>query len=294
MISALGRHDFNVMGGASPQFQNFIQTDAQINPGNSGGALADINGRIIGINDMYTAQFAGIGFAIPINLAKTVMNQLIASGKVSRGFVGIQYKSEGITKEIQDAMELPSREGVLIESIVPGSPAEKAGLEHGDVIVSLDGQKIKNSQDFLFRVAAHSPGDNVTLEIIHKKSKKTVTLTLTERPLDTSIASMSGGVEWRGIHVVDLNAATQEKYNLGTIKSGVVVVSIDENSPASNANLKPGDVIVEIESMEVKNTDDFTRIKNKPELQEKTILIYKKRVYSNGDISQGFVAVKSK
>lgn len=293
VISALGRHDFSVMGGASPRFQDFIQTDAQINPGNSGGALADINGRIIGINDMYTYQYAGIGFAIPINLAKNVMGQLIAKGKVIRGFVGIQAYPDGISKEIQDALELPSREGVLIDNIVADSPAEKAGLEHGDVIVSLDGQKVKNFQDFLFRIAAHSPGESVSLEIVNNKKHKTISLTLTDRPTFAT-ANEENGVEWRGIHVVDMSSSVQEKFNLGAIKNGVVVVKIDENSPAGNTNLKVGDVIVEIEQMEVKNTDDFTRIKNKPELKEKTVLIYKKRVYSNGEVSQGFVAVKSK
>ncbi|MFC1608171.1 trypsin-like peptidase domain-containing protein [Candidatus Latescibacterota bacterium] len=291
VISALGRHGFSVAGGRGPSFQNFIQTDAQINPGNSGGALVDINGKVIGINDMYTAQFAGIGFAIPVNLAKNVMTQLIASGEVKRGFVGIG--PEVITDDIQEAMELPTKEGVLIGSVLENSPAKAAGIEHGDLIISLNGKKIRDFNDFLLRIGNHSPGDTVDLEVLHKKETKKVTLTLTDRT--SFIATNANNSEsWRGIHVTDINEATTEKYNLGGIDSGVVVLSIDENGPAAKVNLKEGDVIVEIEQTKISDIQDFARLKAKPELAKKAILIFKKRVSSNGQIQQGFVAVKNK
>ncbi|MCE5251184.1 PDZ domain-containing protein [bacterium] len=294
VISALGRHDFTVYGSQSPQFQNFIQTDAQINPGNSGGALADISGKVIGINDMYTAQFAGIGFAIPINLARNVMTQLIASGVVKRGFVGIRAEEEGITPEIKDAMELSSRDGVLIKEVVQGSPAEKAGLKHGDVIVSLDGDKVKNFNEFLFKIGDHAPGDTVQLQIIREKEQKALTLTLASRN-DFLEAGAISNDSWLGIQVVELSSPAAQQFKLEKITSGVVVVKIDSDSPASKVNLRAGDVIVEIENKEIKDIQDFLDIRNDPDIKEKKyILIFRQRVYPNGHIEKGFVAVKSK
>ncbi|MFC1573607.1 trypsin-like peptidase domain-containing protein [Candidatus Latescibacterota bacterium] len=292
VVSALGRQGFNVMGGQSPLFQNFIQTDAQINPGNSGGALADINGKVVGINDMYTAQYAGIGFAIPINLAKNVTNQLIASGEVKRGFVGVSCEKV-ITDEIQEAMELPTKEGALIVKVSENTPAEKAGLKHGDLIVSLNDKKINNFDDFMFKIGNHQPGDTVKMEILRDKKNKTVTLTLIERYayLETNVTNTAN---WRGIHVVDITQDVVDKYKLGDLDSGVVVVNIEENKPASKSNLHEGDVIVEIEQKEIRNTGDFLKMKDNPDLADKTILIYKKRVNSFGEVNSGFVAIQSK
>ena len=179
VVSAVGRYGFNVMGTESPQFQNYIQTDAQINPGNSGGALVDINGRVIGINDMYTAEYAGIGFAIPVNMAKGVSQQLIEHGEVKRGFVGI--RPDTITDDIKEAMNLPEKDGVLIREVMPDTPAEKAGLKHGDVIVKLDGKKVRNFQDFLFRIAGHAPGEQIELGVFREGKETNFKLKLAER-----------------------------------------------------------------------------------------------------------------
>ena len=195
-------------------------------------------------------------------------------------------------------MELSSRDGVIINEVQPDTPAEKAGLVRGDVIVSLNSEKIKGFQDFLLRIADHSPGEKVELGIIHNKKDKTVELTLSERPSRTEVAKKEGD-NWRGIHVVDIDDPDTQKYGLGSIDSGVVIVKIDEGSPASEENLRPGDVIVEIEKEEIKNTEDFRSIKNKisnssdPDIKDKIILIFKERVYSNGHVEKGFVAVKS-
>ncbi|MBN1290321.1 MAG: trypsin-like peptidase domain-containing protein [Candidatus Latescibacteria bacterium] len=302
VVSALGRHGFRVWGGESPQFQDFIQTDAQINPGNSGGALADINGKVIGINDMYTAQYAGIGFAIPINLAKNVMTQLITTGEVKRGFVGIKADEEGITKEKQEALGLPSNDGVLISEVVEGFPGDKAGLKHGDVIITLNGKTVKNFQAFLLKIASYSPGEEVELEIIRNGDKQKVILTLADRNDYTETAALkpSDSFSWRGINVTDLDHPSVKDFNLGNIEKGVVVISIDPDSPASRANLRAGDVINEIENEEINNTGDFKRVREKisnlspPDKKDKTILIFKQRVSSNGRIETGFVAVKSK
>ena len=299
VVSALGRHGFEVMNSNSPKFQDFIQTDAQINPGNSGGALADINGMVIGINDMYTARYAGIGFAIPINLARNVMTQLISTGKVTRGFVGINADSEGITKEKQEAMNLPTKDGVLIVDVVPDYPADKAGLKRGDVIVTLNGKNVKNFQDFLFRIADYTPGDTVDLVIIRDGKIKDISLALADRSeYVAGIGAPVNSVNWRGIHVVDIDNPAAQDFDLSNIDSGVVIVKIDEGSPASVANLRPGDVIIEIETEQVTDTNNFQKIKdnisNNPDTKDKTILIFKKRRSSNGHIETGFVAVKSK
>ncbi|MCE5249694.1 trypsin-like peptidase domain-containing protein [bacterium] len=297
VVSAVGRHGFNVAGSQSPQFQNYIQTDAQINPGNSGGALVDIDGKVIGINDMYTAQYAGIGFAIPVNLARNVMTQLIAKGEVKRGFVGI--RPEEITKEIQEAMNLPGKEGVLIKEILPDTPAAKAGLKHGDVIVTLDGKKVKDFQSFLFEIGNHAPGDTVNLGYIRESKDRSVKLTLSERPAITLAQNGSaapgdnGTLSWRGIHVVDIGSPAARDFNLGDVKYGVVVVKIDENSPAVDSNLNVGDVIVEIDSKEIRSTKDFAGMKDNPVFKNKTILLYRERFYPDGQVDRGFVAVKS-
>jgi S1-C subfamily serine protease len=264
-----------------------------INPGNSGGALVDINGKVIGINNIYVAQLAAIGFAVPINLAKSIAFKLVKDGKIKRGFVGIWSEKKGITKEIQEAMNLPSTDGVLIQEIEPGSPAEKAGLNHGDVIITLDGVKIKNFQDFLFKIAEHAPGDTVTLEILRNGTKQEMKLTLADSDDFMNVtAGYSSENAWRGINVADLNSQIAQQYNLDGIENGVVVVKIDKNSPAEDSNLAEGDVIIEIEGRSVKDVKDFNSIKNDVKNTKKPILIYRLRKTSNG-IMKGYVAVKS-
>jgi len=295
VVSALGRHGLQVMGAESLQFQDFIQTDAQINPGNSGGALVDINGKVIGINNMYTARYAAIGFAIPINLARNVVDKLIEYGEVKRGFVGIQRpldESDKITKDIQETMGLPSTDGVLVSMIVQDSPAEKAGLEHGDVIISLDGVRVKDFNDFLLKIGNHSPGDTIKLGIIRDKKERTITLTLADRDNYQAVASVGGAHSWRGISVIDLDDQMAQQYELSGIESGVVIISIDEKSPAADTNLSEGDVVLEIDDKQVKNILDFERITNELKDSDKRVLIYRARKISSGRIIKGYVTVK--
>ncbi len=294
VISALGRHGLTVMGAERLDFQDFIQTDAQINPGNSGGALVDINGKVIGINNMYTAQYAAIGFAIPINLAKNVADKLIAFGEVKRGFVGISGGVENITKDIQEAMGLPSTEGVLIQEVITGSPAEKAGLKNGDVIITLNGDKVKDFNDFLLKIGNHPPGDTVKMEVISDKKKKPITLTLADRDDYQNVASVGTSDSWRGINVADLNSGIVKGFDHTGIERGVIVVRIDSGSPASETNLLEGDVIIEIENSPINNVQDFEKLINEYRNSDKTILIYRLRKTSEGRITKGYVAVKSK
>jgi serine protease Do len=295
VVSAVGRTGLPVQG--TLRYQNFIQTDAQINPGNSGGALCDINGRIIGINDMYTAQYAGIGFAIPINLARSVMTKLIATGKVERGFFGIQGKD--VDKGTKDALDLPTTDGVLVNTIVKNSPADKAGIKVGDVILSIDGQKVKNGNDFSFKIAAHNPGDTVTLETIREGAKTNFQVKLANRDefKDASMPSGAGESVWRGIHVVNLDNEQYKNYVPENIKSGVLVVDIDDNSPAAASQLREGDIITEINIARVrkliKNIQDFDALKQQMKDSKRPMLVYRTEMMDNGMVVQGFVTVDS-
>ena len=296
VVSAIGRTGLPIQGGGPTQYQDFIQTDAQINPGNSGGALCDINGMVIGINDMYTAQYAGIGFAIPINLAKTVMTKLIATGKVDRGFLGI--KGKDVNKGTKDALDLPTAEGVLVDMVVTNSPAEKFGLKVGDVILTIDGQKVKNWNDFSFKVAARNPGDTVNLDVIQEGSKKTIQVKLANRTDYADVNVPAGAVgesSWRGIHVVNVDNEQYRNYVHENVKSGVLVVNIDDNSPAAASQLREGDIITEISIQRtkktIKNVQDFDAFKQQYKDSKRTMLVYRTQVSANGMVIKGFVTI---
>ena len=290
VISALGRYkSISPRGASQLQFKNFIQTDALINPGNSGGALLNINGEVIGINDIYMAD-SGIGFAIPINLARNVMQQIIDTGIVKRGALGINI--DDVTKEHQRDLDLPDREGVLITNVFPETPAEKIGLEKDDVILSLNGEKMKNSNDFQLRVGDLPPGAKIQLSFLRDGEIKNAVLVLADR--SEVISNAGSPANWRGIHVVDIGTSQAKKFDLGDIEKGVVIIKIDEGSPAEETTLRPGDVIVEIEDNKVASSGDFLEIKEKYKDLKKPIYIYRMRRQPNGRNVGGYVAVKNK
>jgi len=299
VISAIHRSNtlMRPRGASQLLYMDFIQTDAQINPGNSGGALADINGRIIGINNMYTSGNAGIGFAIPINLATKISDELIASGEIKRGFVGLAGKD--ISRDIQESMDLPTRDGILVDMVTEDFPADKAGIEHGDIITHVDGKQIKNYNDFRFLIADYNPGDKVKLNYIRDGEKKKLTLTLADRDEYMETAGMGTTTpgkkdNWRGITVVNVGQADSEDFDVEGIENGVVVVSIEKDSPAEDTSLEKGDVIIEINNKSVDNVKDFAAIKQKFQDSKKPILIYRVRKLPNGQKRNGFVAVKNK
>jgi len=298
VISGLNRYGLPVAGASQMRLQDLIQTDAQINPGNSGGALANIRGQVIGVNNMYTAEYAAIGFAIPINLTRKVIDQLKQTGKVKRGFVGIDNsgsETQGdITPDIRDALGLSSTEGVLVNQIVSGSPAEKSGLKAGDVIIQLEGEKIKDFHEFQFKIADRKPGEQVQLGVIRDKKRIDITITLADiDEFRQIVASAPGsGNSWLGINVVDMDTPLARQYNLEGIRQGVVVVQIDSGSPASETSLSPGDVITEIQGRPVVTVDDFLAVKNEFQTSKSPILIYRSRKTSNGRIISGYVAIK--
>jgi S1-C subfamily serine protease len=182
IVSAMGRSQLGLS-----TFENFIQTDAVINPGNSGGALVNTNGQLVGINTALfstTGGSTGIGFATPVNLARGVMKQLIEYGRVMRGYLGVE--PQDITPELAQAFKLDDTHGFIITSMGPSGPAAKAGLQPGDVVVSIDGEPVENSRDALNRIAGKAPGTVVTLKVIRHGKSFSVKVTVAERPVQRS------------------------------------------------------------------------------------------------------------
>jgi serine protease Do len=264
-VSALGRSQGNIEA-----VQDFIQTDAAINPGNSGGALVNIKGEMVGINTAILspggatgegAGFIGIGFAIPINMAKRSMESLIKTGKVTRGYLGATIGP--VTPELAQEFKVPDTSGALVEDVAPGGPAAKAGLKPGDVIRKFNGRTVNDSSDLLALTAGSNPGTPVTLEILRNGQPQRVTVTLEQRP---SNLSYTGGPRrspnegaLRGVTVQNLTADLRKQLGVPADTHGVIVTEVDPGSPAAQY-LTQGDVILSINRHDVKSVDDFNKL----------------------------------
>ncbi|MEO0099270.1 MAG: DegQ family serine endoprotease [candidate division WOR-3 bacterium] len=254
VISAKGRHGVDLPGG--PIYQNFIQTDAAINPGNSGGPLVNLKGEVIGINTAIKTTAGGnigIGFAIPSNMVKNVKDQLITKGKVIRGYLGI--RPQEITEDIKEALELETKEGVLCAEVLENTPAEKAGLKEGDVIIEFDGKKFKDVEEFREIVAQTPPGKRVLIKYIRKKKVETTYAVLEEFPEESSEAPK----EENKIGVQVRNLTADEKREL-KVKNGVYVTEVTQDSPAERSGIRRGDVIVGIGDNEIEDVNSFTKV----------------------------------
>src|SRR5216117_943816 len=236
IISATAR---NRVGVAT--YENFIQTDASINPGNSGGPLLNLDGKVIGINTAIVAAGQGIGFSIPINQAKEVMRQLIASGRVVRGWLGIAIQD--VTDELAGTFGV--KEGVLVAEVMKGGPAEAAGVRQGDVIVELNGAPIKEVPELQRRVAAVAPGQPVRLKVIRERKPVALSVTVTEMPAEEPVLAGAPEDEGWGLSVESLSGDAAAQLGL-TIAAGLLVTDVVAGSPADKAGLRRGDVIVEV------------------------------------------------
>jgi serine protease Do len=271
IISALGR---NGLPGFN-QYQDFIQTDAAINPGNSGGALVDAEGRLVGINTAIVPNSnggnQGIGFAVPINLASHVMERLISSGRVVRACLeGV--KIQDITSDLAEGFNLPNQNGALIGDVEPNSPAEKAGIKSGDVIVGFNGKDITDVNNFQLAVSECAPGSSAALKLLHNGESKTATVTLTElrnegAPTDNSRSNNTNTSPGKskadaldGVAVANLEQSVREQLDVPNNVQGALVYELDRNSNSAEAGLQIGDLIVEINRLPVRNAEDAGRL----------------------------------
>jgi serine protease Do len=284
IISALGRGGFNITG-----YENFIQTDAAINPGNSGGALVDAEGRLVGINTAILSRsggFQGVGFAVPINMARYVMERITNEGKVRRGYLGISLQP--LTPSLAKGLGLPAESsGVIVGGVQPASAAEKAGFKDGDLITEVNGKKVADPRNLQLIVAQISPGTKINVKVLRgdgkKASEKTLSAILGELPSDmfggpsdSAKEAPEGEDVLDGVEVTDLDSQVRRQFGIPANIRGALVTNVDPNSNAAEG-LRPGDVILEINRQPVKNAEDAIRLSKG--LKNDRVLL---RVWSGG------------
>ena len=260
IVSATGRTGLGI-----EEYEDFIQTDASINPGNSGGALVNDRGELVGINTAILSGNSGgnqgIGFAVPVNLARQVMDQIETHGHVTRSYLGVTVQE--VTPAIAKAIGLNGPEGALVSNVSPGSPAAKAGLEAGDVILSINGDSIAESNQLRMQVSMMSPNQSVKLKIFRNGQTRDVAVQISEMPGEkvakAAADSDSTDASLQGVSVQNLDARTARQLGLPPSAKGVVVTDVDPASPAASAGLKEGDVIQEVNRQPVANSGDFAR-----------------------------------
>jgi serine protease Do len=273
IVSATGRNGLDI-----EDYEDFIQTDAAINPGNSGGALINADGELIGINTAILSGGGGnqgIGFAIPINMAKYVMDQILKHGKVVRGYIGVGIQE--VTPSLAKAFNVPAEKGALVSNVDPNSPGGKAGLQRGDVITEINGEPVQGSNDLRLKVGTMSPGTAVHLKVLRNRQARDVTVTLGEAPEKTGAANAPGGEgetsPMRGVQVNELTPDIRQQLQLKPDVKGVVVTDVADGSPAADAGLQRGDVIQEINRQPVNSVSDYQRLVRQAGKQSLVLLV---------------------
>jgi serine protease Do len=254
ILSAKGR----VIG--SGPYDNFLQTDASINPGNSGGPLIDMQGKVIGINTAIIASGQGIGFAIPINLAGGIIEQLKNKGEVTRGWLGVVISD--INDDVAEYHGVKDKKGAMVMDVVKGDPADMAGIQPNDIIVEVNDHKVETSRDLTNLVAGIPVGDKVKIEVLRNGKKQTFSVEIAKRPEETKLATKSsekGREDELGIRVTDLTLELAQRLNLSAAE-GVLVESVESGSKAAEAGLQEGDVIKEINHQAVKSAKEYSSL----------------------------------
>ena len=281
IISATGRGGLGI-----ERFEDFIQTDAAINQGNSGGALVDAHGELIGINTAIlsgeTGGNQGIGFAIPANLARNEMDQIMKHGKVTRGYMGILPQE--LTPELAKQFNVPNDHGVAIAQVEPNSPAEHAGLKVGDVITGINGNAIQDVNEFRLQVAGFAPGTTIHLKVDRNGQNTDVPVTLGEFNLEAEANGRpqgnlpSGGEKgaMQGVTVQALNSDLRRELQLPEGTTGVVITNLSDDSPAAQAGLQQGDVIVQVNHHAVNTVADFNQTVRQGASKDSTLLLVKR------------------
>lgn len=248
-------------------FDGFLQTDAAINPGNSGGPLLNMDGKVVGINTAIIPYAQGIGFAIPVNMAKEVMGDLVSFGKVKRGWLGVSIQD--VTSEIAEAYGVKDKGGVIIGDVFSDSAAEKAGVKRGDVVLELNGEKVKDTKWFVQKVRALSPGSTVTLQVVREGKKQSLKVKLDERPNSADGREEpkrrsgkdrgSDVLDDLGLEVAQLTPGLRRQYHLDSRSEGLIVVDVKGGSPANRAGLRQGDLLRQVNGRTVRNQEDLER-----------------------------------
>jgi len=255
VVSAKGRSSIGIA-----DYENFIQTDAAINPGNSGGPLVDLDGKVVGMNTAIFSQsggYMGIGFAIPINMAKSIKDQLIQTGSVVRGYLGIVIQD--LTPELAKSFGMKDQKGIVVAQVSEDSPAEKAGMKQGDVIVEFDGKPVDQVGPFRNEVALKTPGSTEDITVLRNGERKVLSVTigqLTDKEGD--VAEGPHNLEKLGMTVQNLTPELAHQLGLEG-KKGVVVTGVAQGSVAALANIKPGGMILEVNRQPIENTEELKK-----------------------------------
>ncbi len=257
VVSAKGRS----LGISDASFENFIQTDAAINFGNSGGPLVNMNGQVVAIATAINWGAENIGFAVPVNTLKEILPQLRDKGKVSRGYLGIGIRNLDFTQA--QAWGLSNTDGALVQSVEDDTPAQEAGIQHGDVILSVDGRKIKTTRDLINYVSSKGPEASVSLEVFRDGKTVQKQVRLRERPVQGEEEASEdqpendGGIEWLGIQYQDLSNTLRDGHRIPQEVDGVIVSSVAPTSPLYEQFVRPGSIITEVNGRPVKSVEDF-------------------------------------
>lgn len=275
IISAVGRVDVGIA-----DYENFIQTDAAINPGNSGGPLVNIKGELIGINTAIfskTGGYQGIGFSVPSGMVRLVMEQLIKKGKVTRGWIGVTIQE--LTPELAQQFGLKTSEGALISDVAKGSPAQKAGIQRGDIIIEFDGKRVTDVGVLRNMVAQSRVGEEVAVKLLRQDKELAASVAITELPSEGTEAAAETPQKpeseenvLSGIAAVDLNRAIAKQLGVDKDEKGVVIVKVEPGSPADEAGIRKGDIIQEIDRQRIGGLNDFNRVISKIKPSDSVLL----------------------
>ena len=270
IVSAKGR-----VIGAGP-YDDFIQTDASINPGNSGGPLFNMRGEMVGINTAIIAQGQGIGFAIPVNTAKPLIPQLVTKGEITRGYLGVNIQT--LTPDLAKALKVAERQGALVTDVISGSPAAKGGIERGDIIIAYDGKGVTDSHHLPAMVAATPVDGKVTVTVLRNGRERQLSVKIGRLPSESAKlekGSQPAKGKW-GLQLHDLSAQINDRFRLQADK-GVVVVAVEPGSPAHEAGIQKGDVIVEVNRHPVNSVIEAKENINKSEDKDRLLLLVQRQ-----------------
>ncbi|MES2198544.1 MAG: Do family serine endopeptidase [Chlamydiota bacterium] len=270
IISAKGRQNLHITA-----FEDFIQTDAAINPGNSGGPLVNLDCQVIGINTAIVTAggggYVGIGFAVPSNMAKNVMTQLMDTGVVVRSFLGVALQP--VDKDIADAFRLDKVEGALVSEVIKDSPADKAGIKQGDIILECNGAPIKSIGSFRNEISLMTPNTSLQLKINRKGNILVLPVTL--ETSSENVAVTGGIVQKLGVEVEPLTSDLRSQLGLSKAEEGIVITKVKPGSPAAQAGLRPGFLILAVNHKKINNINEFNESMSDPASSKRVLLLVK-------------------